>query len=142
MKNRDPLTATLLSLFVPFYILYWLVQTGKTLTDRGAQVPSPLLLFSPFFALLAFMIGIGFGTASGGDEGGLLMAVMFAVVLPLAIILTLVYYYKFSVAAEQATKGALSKVLLFILFWFVSPAAVFLIQEKLNSLDPASSPSK
>lgn len=142
MKQRSALAATLLSLFVPFYLLYWFYVTAKELEAKGAKAPSIALLLAPFFLLiLVFVIILG-GTATNADEGtaGGLGAVML-IGLPFAIGLTLYYNYKFGEAVEQVTARALTKGLLFILFWFVAPAGVFLTQDKLNQLSEGQPPA-
>jgi hypothetical protein len=134
MKQRSALAATLLSLFIPFYILYWLYDTGRHMAAKGVKVPSIYLLLAPLLMLIPIWVVIFSATAGGIDEssGSPIMAI-FPVALLAAVVLSFYYYYKFSEAAEQATNKALTKGLLFILFMFVSPAAVFLIQDKLNS---------
>lgn len=135
MKQRSPLAATLLSLFIPFYILYWLYVTGKHMASKGVKAPSIYLLLAPLLVLIPVWVVVITATASGVEESsGSAMMAVFPLMFIAAIVLSFYYYYKFSEAAEQATNKELTKGLLFILFIFVSPAAVFLIQDKLNSL--------
>lgn len=139
MKQRDPLAATLLSLFVPFYILYWFYATAKDLKAKGQKVPSLLLLLAPFLIFLVFFIMImGAGvlrantTSGSANVAGAGLSIIIFLSFPVLIALPLVYYYRFGKAVEAATNGTASKGLLFVLFWFVAPAGVFITQEKLN----------
>jgi amino acid permease len=103
--------------------------------ERGA-VPPPLKVL--FFPLLGLLLLIPFSIASsfGLDDNSAakIIAILLGMVfLMAAIILPFWYYYKFSAAAEKATNNKISTVVGFVLFLFVSPAAVYIIQDALNS---------
>ncbi len=147
MKKRSPLMATLLSLFIPGYMIYWLYDIGKTMQAKSVKVPSILLLFSPILFSVLVMLALAPVYGKVGSNGanstdlasGYITGLRLLIFPGVAVVIALVlfYYYKFCEAVETTTDHALSKGILLILFLLVSPVAVFLIQEKLNSLDAA-----
>lgn len=145
MKRRDPLLQTLLSLFIPFYIIYWSYATGKDMErEYGHKAPSILLLLVPGIVFTISFIGIFISLlfTSNENEPMSLTAVallIFSLVSAfLMLALSLVYYYKFSGIVEKIVGPQTSRLLLFILFWFISPAAVYIVEEKLNNLPSQS----
>jgi hypothetical protein len=148
MKQRNPVTAALLSFFIPFYTLYWLYAVARDLKQRSIKAPSFLLLIGP---MLGFIPIILLATAANGGQAGdsaqtatnIVILLLGIVMVPLIIILPLIYYYKFCKAAETATSGQISGGLTFILMVVLAPVAVYLIQEKLNlaGQDAAATPT-
>lgn len=139
MKHRDALIQTLLSLFIPFYIIYWSYVTAKEIERTyGHKAPSLFLLFAPVIILLLAFIPLIINSFSGTSEGlfagYIAFFVLFLVIFPVTFALSLLYYYKFGGNVEKVVGPAASRLLLFILFWFVSPAGVYIVQEKLNLL--------
>lgn len=134
MKQRDPLVATLLSLFVPFYLLYWLYATAKDMRQRGGNPPSLWRLFAPLLGLVGIVVVSLVTTSSSGSHGALNIISILAglVFVALSFVLPIMYYYRFSATAETLTAGKVSKIVGFLLFLFVAPAAVYIIQDKLN----------
>lgn len=135
MKQRSPLTATLLSLFVPFYVLYWFYVTAQDLNRRGAKTPAFELLYVPVLGFSIVMLVAAILRGDGFEGAAAVVFLLLILVSFVAIVVCpLVYYYKFSEAVEQVTNRELTKGLLFVLFWFVGPAGVYLTQDKLNIL--------
>jgi len=134
MKQRDPLVATLLSLFVPFYILYWFYATAKDMRQRGGNPPSLWRLFAPLLGLVAMVVvSLAAPRGSSNSRGvSIVMILVGLVLVALSFVLPLMYYYRFSATAEKLTGGKVSKAVGFLLFLFVAPAAVYIIQDKLN----------
>lgn len=146
MKKRAPLAATLLTLFIPFYQIYWFYVTAKDMQSRGAKVPSNNLLFAPYALMVLMLIMLFAGSAaaasteaSGGTATGFALGLF--LLFPLLVGLILYYEYKFSEAAEHVTNGKVSKVIGFVLFLFVGPAAVYIIQDALNENANTKSPA-
>ena len=129
---------TVLALFVPFYLIYWLYDTAQGLKQKGHKMPSFALLVAPMVISLIGIVAVFslvIGSAANGNQlsggtvaaiGGIYLAIF------LAGISSLVYYYQFSAALETYTHNQLSKIVLFLCFWFFNPIAVYLIQEKLS----------
>lgn len=142
MQQRDPLIQTLLSFFIPFYQLYWFYVTSKEVRQAYQQkMPSMWLLFAPALAILAMIpLSIAIFAASadsdGSGGGGIAVAsiLIILVMLPLSFALSLVYFYKFGGGIENVAGSDASRVLIFILLFFIPAAAVFIVQEKLNKL--------
>ncbi len=143
MKKRNLFWVVILSiLFVTPYVLYWLYVTGKEMNEKGFDAP-------PFKWLVYGFIGFFLGGIIGGAGAEMAKAmgenmrgIINVVVLLSAIVgglaglyFGLLYYYRFSVAAEKITNKSLNSILLFVLFLLISPAAVILIQYKLNHLE-------
>jgi uncharacterized membrane-anchored protein len=140
MKQRSPLAATLLSLFIPFYALYWLIVTAKDMKQRGGTPPPLWMLFAPLLFILPFFVialttAKSSGTAKSTSPVLPLIGFLFVAV---GIVLSFMYYYKFSQTAEHVTSGKVSKMVAFLLFVFVSPAAVYIIQDALNTTSGAT----
>lgn len=139
MKRRDALLETLLSLFIPFYIIYWSYVTAKELEKTyGHKAPSLFLLLAPALIFVFALIPLMFGVLSGSEEGfaasGIGFFLIILILFPLSFALSLVYYYKFGGNVEKVVGPAASRMLVLILFWLVSPAGVYIVQEKLNTL--------
>lgn len=145
MKQRSPVTSLLLALFVPFYYLYWLYQTGKTINNMGGKAPNIMLLFAPFLLLIAALIisiaGRIVGAGGAANVFGLLAGLVGVVGL---LVFPLIYDYKFSKEMEKITNGQISSGTAFVLMLFVAPAAAYLFQDKLNDIannPPQNSPN-
>lgn len=143
MKQRDAVIATLLSVFIPFYVFYWLYVTANQLKAKGLKTPSILWITLPVLVLiglwlLALLLN---ATPVATDENTRSPAFIAVFVLIFAGIpvfygTILYYYYRFSQAVEQVTNKAITAGILTILFVFISPVAVYIIQDKLNNLPP------
>lgn len=133
MKKRDPIVTTILSFLVPFYQLYWFYDTGRGLKERGVtDVPPFKMLLLPIAGLLATYLILLISSAADIKPlmaiGGILMVLAYIA----AIVLPIMYYFKLGAVIERLTNKVLSGKLLVILFFFIAPAAVYLVQEKLN----------
>ncbi len=147
MKQRSPIVAALLSIFMPF-LLYWLYVTAKAMERRGSKVPSLFLVFAPFFGVLAVVLVLvvlaALGITATDSTKNIIKIVSLlvgAVLLTAAVVCPLVYFYKFSAAAEQVTSGKINKIVGSVLFFLISPASVYIIQDALNNLNDSPSPS-
>lgn len=140
MNQRSPITALIFSMLIPFYILYWLYQMSQVFRARGANPPSLKLLVVPvliyFVAIFGLMIPV-LATSAGSTVrttlGALSLFIVFGVVIAM-IVCSILYYYRFSEAAETVTSGKVSKILSFVLFMVFAPATAFIIQEAVNQL--------
>ena len=144
MKQRNPLTATLLSVFIPFYMLYWLVVTANIMKERGAKAPNAWLLFAPLLSIPLFIAFALLGSSLGNDSGAPLAgALVFLLLIPAILISQVVYFYQFGKATEQATNKKVSSTVFFVLALLVTPAAVYISQDGLNEVinNPTTSPS-
>lgn len=151
MKYRDTLTTTLLAFFVPFYAVYWLYDTAKSLRAQGVKVPPfKLLLIPMIISLISFLIYISYiiiATIQSGNSdqvpaGVIAGTILYYLVILIAGIMSLVYYYKFSAAVSSFSRGELSKGILFVLFWLFNPVAIYMIQDKLNHMFQAPLPQQ
>ncbi len=137
MKQRSPVTSLLLALFVPFYYLYWLYVTGKTIDNMGGKAPSIMLLVGPFLLLLsAVIVSIIGGNTTVTNIFGIIAGIVGMVGI---FVLPIIYEYKFSKEMEKISNGQISTGVAFVLMFFIAPAAVYLFQDKLN--DIANNPS-
>ena len=140
MKKRSPVNSLLLSLFVPFYYLYWLYATGKIINARGGKAPGIWLLFTPSLALIGVaglsVINSFTVNASGFNAVILLIGVL---VIPALLVLPIIYDFKFSKAINGITGGRVDSGVGFVLMLFVAPAAVYIFQDKLNETENLTS---
>jgi hypothetical protein len=149
VKKKNPVLVALLSILPP-YLIYWFYDTGKQLETRGAKMPPRLLWllvaqYIPLLIYLGFCLAMWLGLFDN-NEASFDILIILALVSLLALFflsfLSIIYYYKFGVAVEQVTNTALSKIVVFLLFYFVFPVGVFLTQNTLNKLSVISvSPS-
>lgn len=136
MKKRSPVVAAILSFIIPFYTLYWFYVTSKDMKGRGAKVPSLALLFGPYLGLiiLLFLQLLTVGASGSGKRALNIIGLMLGMVCVLGLIIgIIIYFLRFSGAAEQVTNKKVSKFLAFILLFLIAPVGVFVIQEGLNS---------
>lgn len=141
MKQPSPIIQTLLVMFIPFYAIYWLYKTSLTMRSRGGNPPSLWMLFGPILLLIGLVILSVVGrVVSGGveDVANVLTVTLGFVALLSAVVLSLMYYYKFSNTAETVTGGKHGTLVIFIFFLVLSPVSVYLIQDGLNSTAPTS----
>ncbi len=140
MKKRSPVSSLLLSLFVPFYYLYWLYVTGKIINTRGGKAPSIWLLFTPSLTLIGVaglsVINSFTVNASGFNAVILLIGVL---VIPALLVLPIIYYFKFSKAIDGITGGRVGSGVGFVLMLFIAPAAIYIFQDKLNETENLTS---
>ncbi len=147
MHHRDTLVQTLLSLFVPGYIVYWLYETMKDIEKTyGHKAPNIWLMIGPLVAILVLsfvwpillIIGAGTAASTGSEAAGggiaLVSTLLFILAFPFAIALPLIYDWKFSRNIEKVFGHDPGHALTFIMLWFISPVAVYIVQEKINKL--------
>lgn len=138
MQKRNALLFTFLSLFVPFVTYYWLYIVGKDIQrSYNIKPPSVWLLLVPFLIWPAMFISLITLALPGSDVattiGATVFILMGLLIIPLSI-LPLIYMYKFSGNVEKIAGKDLEQLLVFILLWFFAPAAVFVVQDKLNKI--------
>jgi hypothetical protein len=148
MKQRDPLTALLLGLFVPFYPLYWFyIVTKEVEASHNVNLPSVWLLFAPTLIALIlwplfFIINIVLSTAS--NDTGQFMFVNFILLAPLVLIanftLTAIYMYRFCRAIGAVVDTGLTPGIMCVLAIFFSPIVIYMVQEKLSLLEQPTNP--
>lgn len=143
MKERNAIAVLLLTLFVPFYMLYWFYQTAKTLRARGASPPRFLLLVGPLLAYLLFIVPFLLLRLASVNSPVINVISLLAgtVAVILMIVCPFIYFYKFSKASEQATSNKVSSTVAFIIFIFVGAVSCYLIQDALNTTESPTSPA-
>lgn len=163
MHEKNTVTEALLSLFVPFYLFYWLSETSKALRQRGiTHIPSfkPVLWMTILFvaaivlAIIPMVIIpiLAIGAAATSDSSGaaaagigitvlltfLMMFIQFGLAVAM-LIMWIVFAINFSKVVAAALPGTDAGTLT-LLFIFISPAAVYMIQEAMNQ--PQHKPAK
>jgi len=133
MNIRKPTTSALLSALVPFYFLYWLYSTGKSMRSHGIDAPKLWLLLAPFiilpliivFSVLVRILNLNEQISTVNNVLALLLALG-------SVLLVFVYHYKFSTATETITNHDVHRITALLLLVFIPPVAVYIVQEKLN----------
>lgn len=137
MQKRDALLFTILSVFVPFATLYWLYAVSKDLQKAyNIKPPSLILLLAPLVAYPLGLMALLFTATLNGDNAGLigiLLLIGLLLLIPLSI-LPLIYMYIFSGNVEKIAGKQLDRILVFILLLFIAPAAVYIVQDRLNTI--------
>lgn len=137
MQQRSPIAQTLLSFFVPIYILYWFYVTAADMRQRGGNPPPIRLIFIPLLGLIALVFTstlMRIGSSGESSTVFNIISILLGLALIIAVfVLPLYYFYKFSQAAEVATSRKISTTISFVLLLFISPVAVYVIQDAMNS---------
>lgn len=158
MKKRNPFAVFILSIItLGIYDLYWLVVTKKVLNQKTKiHTPTIWLLILPIFlAVVSIIIFVAnsphttttttFGTTaystsnssintngvSGLGIAGLIGYIGFILVF---IVTSFYWFFKFSKAVAEFTKGKMSMGLAFVLLWILHFIGVALIQDTFNDL--------
>lgn len=148
MKRRHVVAVLLLSyLTLGIYTVYWLYRTRLDLLqytpDKNA-IPRVIIMFIPFFALIAAVLMALLGSAvAQGDTGAALGTAVsiLATVLVLASILALFivsfwWFYRYFQVLEQVVQG--NDGMLYYTLWVIltlfglGPVWVILVQSDLN----------
>lgn len=149
MKQREPVTSLLLSLFVPFYLQYWLYVTANEFrsTQKADTMPKGITLLLPTIAIFVFwpislltsfaLVGT-LSTTNKPSALGLILSLGVSLVIYALIGLHLYFVYHFCKAINQVVNVGLSPGILTLLFAVFSPIVVYLVQEKLNHLPPSN----
>lgn len=134
------------------YTLYWLYKTRQEMVSKGAKIPSILLIFVPFLAIIAvailqFLVRAMAGDASGGVPDtnivSRLMNIISILVGMAAIVamipLAIYWFYKYCKAVEFVTGGRTSFGFAFWLWLLLSLLSVgfvwpALIQDGFNKI--------
>lgn len=134
---RDPIVQALLCFFVPFYFIFWLYTFGKDLQQRTqVKVPSIWMLFGPVIIALVLFIGAFVSLIAFESKGSSVLAMVAIIIISwlVSIIAQVIYYWKFSIAAESVIGPDPDKLLVFIMFWLLSVVSVYLLEEALNKV--------
>ena len=115
MKNRSLVTMLLLTIVtLGIYQLYWLYDTQRELRAKNYNVPSILILFAPYLALIGIIllniiINFVFSTTDGGTTSpgilGLLSLIIGVVAFIALVPVALYWYYRYCKAIELVTDG-------------------------------------
>jgi len=159
MKNRSPITVFLLSIItLGIYDIYWLVVTKNELNKRTKQhVPTIWLLIFPLIPFIAgyiLLIASGMysqpstcynGSAYGISNecaqansayihtGPLVVGAILILVFGVTFFITsLIWFFKFSKAINEFTKGKMSTAVTFLILWLIHLIGVALIQDAIN----------
>lgn len=122
------------------YDLFWLVSVKKELNQKTTvHTPTLWLLFTPLLAF-AVVIAAMFMTAGGSNRGSAIAELIINMVAVLAIIpITFYWFFKFSKAVNEYTKGEMSTAMSFILLWLLRFIGLAVIQDKFNDMIAAGS---
>lgn len=147
MQHRDAIVQALLSFIVPFYIVYWSYVVGREIEKSyNLKAPNILLLLAPCILFLVAIIFTVLAFVARGDSAGAIVSILFflgfIVMIPVSIGLSLYYYYKFGGNVEQLVGPQASRLIVLLLFWFISPIGVYIVQDRLNALILSQSPSQ
>ncbi len=151
MKNRSPITVFLLSIItLGIYDIYWLVVTKNELNKRTKQhVPTIWLLIFPLIPFIAgyilliasgiysqpstcyseCAIPMGVNTYTSPLVVGAILILVFGVTF---FITSLIWFFKFSKAINEFTKGKMSTAVTFLILWLIHLIGVALIQDAIN----------
>ncbi len=55
IQSRNPIMWAILSLIIPFAILYWFYKTAEEIKSKGGQIPTILIMLVPLVGSLYFM---------------------------------------------------------------------------------------
>lgn len=151
MRHKETMIEVLLSLFIPFYVLYWFLETGKGFRQTGVKTPSikPLiwllasLFASSILSFLPLLVLPLFAATSGESFSGLLAGSVLAFFLfgfvwfalfTAYIVTFIMYMINFSKAAHVATRPNVDLTGLTLVFLFIAPAGVYIVQDKINAI--------
>ena len=142
MKHRNPLAVVGLSIITfGIYDLYWLSVTRKELNSKTShKVPTLWLLFSPVFAgIVIGIIAIGLSahsTSSTTTSPGPNIFALILMVLDIfaAIVISLLWFFKFSKSINEYTSGKLSTATTFLILWLLHLIGVALVQDTFNDM--------
>jgi len=161
MQKRNPLVVAGLSIItLGIYDLYWLAVTKNELNKQntGDKVPSIWLLLAPIpLLVIGFIVDIvgaakspGIGTynsfsataqsnvhVSGLAVVGLLILIVGGLGM---FVISLVWFFKYSKAVNEYTKGKMTTAVSFLLLFLVHIIGVALIQDAFN--DVISAPAQ
>jgi hypothetical protein len=156
MKNRSPITVFLLSIItLGIYDIYWLLVTKNELNKRTKQhVPTIWLLIFPLILFIAGYIlliasgiysqlltcyngsayGISNECAQANIHKGPLVvgSILIKVFGATFFITSLIWFFRFSKAINEFTKGKMSTAVSFLILWLIHLIGVALIQDAIN----------
>lgn len=157
MKKRNPLAVFFLSIItIGIYDLYWLATTKKELNAKTSHhTPSIWLLIAPLPVILVGYILLF--TASGlkavnnaygnttlstsatnhtvAHPGMVLVsAILLLVGFISAFIISIIWFFRYSKAVNEYTKGKMSTAVSFLVLWLIHLIGVALIQDTYNDV--------
>ncbi|MFC1690624.1 DUF4234 domain-containing protein [Nanoarchaeota archaeon] len=129
IKKRNPF---LVFLFVfitfGFYGLYWWVSTTKELQRNTKSAPSLLFFFIPFLLIPVMTIsGFVAGILGISAQDIMIIPIGFSII---ALFCSAFFFWKYCKAINELT--GFSSIVLFLLWFFMSPIALIIAQMQLN----------
>jgi hypothetical protein len=143
MKKRNIFAVLALSIITfGIYDIYWLYKTKKVLNEKtGIHTPSIWLLFGPMLVgfilvILAFVLNVATGNGNNGAHAaGTAIIILLDLIAFVAIIpITFYWYFKFSKAVNEYTRGDLNTGVTFLLLWLLHFIGVMIVQDKFNDM--------
>lgn len=159
MKKRSPLTVLFLSIVTfGIYDVYWLVVTKNVLNRKTKQnIPSIWILIFPFITFISGYVIYGISGAynqpstmncipqmyytcptdaplnSNINENLYITGAIIILVSGVTFLITsLIWFFKFSKAINEYTKGKMSTAVSFLVLWLIQVLGVALIQDAIN----------
>lgn len=155
MKDRSPIAVVILSIVTfGIYDLYWLVKTKEVLNkETKFHTPSIWILFVPFLLLVICYVGIivstvsthgslqtsQYGQAVSTPHTGLTIIFLIGSFLGgiLTFIVSAFWFFRFSKAVNEYTKGKMSTAVTFLILWVIHLIGVALVQDAFNDMSGA-----
>jgi len=138
VKHRNPILVIIFWFITAgIYGIYWLISTASELKRLKAKnAPEPIwvlwillcslggiILLIAGIVMMAFLLAIGLPS--------LLIGMLLIIV---AVVLSIIFYWRYSLAIDYISKGEYNYILLFV-FWIIfSPVSVVLSQLALNRI--------
>ncbi|HEV2412575.1 MAG TPA: DUF4234 domain-containing protein [Candidatus Saccharimonadales bacterium] len=166
MKHRNPIAVLIFSIItLGIYDLFWLAKTKKVLNrETRVHTPTLFLLFIPYIVIaIAIIVAIVIAVHSGlhpqpnitcnnlqpgqvcsattSSNPGASIAIFIILILGSLLIIpvTFWWFYKYSEAVNEYTRGEVTTVLCFILLWLLRFVGMAILQDKFNKRDLAPS---
>lgn len=153
MKYRNPLKLLVLSIItLGIYDIYWLVKTKTELNAKTKiKIPTIWLLFIPIIIFIIAIAAIvitshpsttasnqmmyssSSSTSTSSNISGyvvLLDIVAFVIFIPV----TFYWFFQYSKAVNEYTKGEMNTAVAFLLLWMLHFIGVIIVQDKFNEL--------
>lgn len=140
MKQRNIMAVIFFSIFTAgIYDLFWLVSVKKELNEKTkVHTPTLWLLFSPIILLVVVGILAGLlsaGTHEASTTGANLASILVGIVAIVAVLpITFYWFFKFSKAVSEYTRGEINTAVAFLLLWLLRFIGLAVIQDKFNDM--------
>jgi hypothetical protein len=141
MKQRNVMAVIFLSIItLGIYDLFWLVSVKKELNAKtNVHTPTLWLLVAPYL-LWAIGSAVAIGVSQGAPDSAAssaasIITIVVYLVGALAIVpITFYWFFKFSKAVHQYTKGEINTAMAFILLWLLRFIGIAVIQDSFNDI--------